>query len=206
MADAAAKNWTPEFQSVVCKCLQHARKYFKDARPAFHYQCQHVLDKLAAVYKNDAATKGMSAEARLAYHQHNSLPIMDELKAWMLEQLSTHTVEENDACGKAIKYFLDHWDGLIQFCRVSSAPIDNNLAERILKRAVLNRKNSLFYKTEHGAVVGDISMSLIASCALAHTNVFDYLVTLLRNARAVRARPADWLPWNYPTDKAKAVA
>jgi hypothetical protein len=202
MADAAAKNWTPAFRSIICKCLQHARKYFKDARPAFHYQCRHVLDKLAEVYKNDAATKGMTALERLAYHQENSLPIMDELKAWMEQQLATHTVEENDACGKAINYFLDHYDGLTQFCRAAKAPIDNNLAERILKRAVLNRKNSLFYKTEHGAAVGDIIMSLIQSCALAQVDVFDYLVTLLRNARAVRARPAEWLPWNYTAHKA----
>jgi hypothetical protein len=76
------------------------------------------------------------------------------------------------------------------------------LAERILKRAVLNRKNSLFYKTEHGAAVGDISMSLIQSCALLQVDVFDYLVTLLRNGRAVRARPSDWLPWNYTAHKA----
>jgi hypothetical protein len=206
MADAAAKNWSPEFQSIICKCLQHARKYFKDARPAFHYQCQHVLDELAKVYKNDAATREMTPAARLAYHQQNSLPIMNELQSWMKQQLSSHTIEENDACGKAITYFLDHWDGLTQFCRVSSAPIDNNLAERILKRAVLNRKNSLFYKTEHGSAVGDISMSLIQSCALAHVNVFNYLVTLLRNARAVRARPRDWLPWNYTAQQAKAVA
>jgi hypothetical protein len=206
MADAAAKNWTPEFRSIICKCLQHARKYFKDARPAFHYQCQHVLDKLAEVYKNDAATKEMTALDRLAFHEQNSLPVMNELKAWMEQQLATHTAEENSACGKAIKYFLDHWDGLTQFCRVASAPIDNNLAERILKRAVLNRKNSLFYKTEHGALVGDISMSLIQSCALAQVDVFDYLVTLLRNARAVRAAPQHWLPWNYTMHKVKEVA
>lgn len=205
MADAAAKNWTPEFQSIVCKCLQHARKYFKDARPAFHYQCQHVLDELAKVYQNDTATREMTAAARLAYHQENSLPIMDELKAWMEQQLSTQQVEENDACGRAIQYFLDHYAGLTQFCQVSSAPLDNNLAERILKRAVLNRKNAYFFKTEHGAAVSDICMSLIQSCALAQVDVFDYLVTLLRNARAVRAAPHHWLPWHYKLKKTQAA-
>ncbi len=206
MADAAAKNWTPEFQGIVCKCLQHARKYFKDARPAFHYQCQHVLDELAKVYQNDAATREMTPAARLAYHQETSLPIMDELKAWMVEQLSLQQVEENDACGRAIKYFLEHYDGLTQFCQVSSAPLDNNLAERILKRAVLNRKNAYFFKTEHGAAVSDVCMSLIQSCALAQANVFDYLVTLMRNARAVRARPDAWLPWNYHAQQESAAA
>jgi transposase len=206
MADAAAKNWTPEFRRIVCFCLQHARKYFKDARPAFHSQCQHVLDELAQVYKNDAATRAMTARERLAYHQEHSLPIMEELKKWMEQQLATHTIEENDACGRAIKYFLDHWEGLIQFCRVVSAPLDNNLAERILKRAVLNRKNAYFFKTTHGAAVADVNMSLIQSCALAEVDVFDYLVTLLGNARAVRAAPSQWLPWNYLAQKTKQAA
>ena len=206
MADAAAKNWTPEYQRIVCKCLQHARKYFKDARPAFHKKCQFVLDKLAEVYKNDATTKRMSADARLAYHQQHSAPIMAELKTWMEEQLAAHEFEVNDVLGEAVGYFLNHYSGLTQFCKVTGAPIDNNLAERILKHAVLNRKNSLFYKTEHGAAVGDIIMSLIQSCALSQINVFDYLVTLLGNARWVRAAPGKWLPWNYPTNKAKEVA
>lgn len=206
MADAAAKNWTPEFRSVVCKCLQHARKYFKDARPAFHYQCQHVIDELAKVYENDTATREMTPAERLAYHQENSLPIMDELKKWMVEQLTERQVEENDACGKAIQYFLDHYDGLTQFCHYEHAPLDNNLAERILKRAVLNRKNAYFFKTEHGAAVSDVCMSLIQSCALAQANVFDYLVTLLRNARAVRARPWQWLPWNYQAHQEREAA
>ena len=206
MADAAAKNWTPEFQRIVCKCLQHARKYFKDARPAFHNKCQHVLDKLAEVYKNESATKGMTPDARLAYHQQHSAPIMAELKAWMEQQLAAQEVEENDALGKAIGYFLDHYPGLTQFLKVAGAPIDNNLAERILKRPVLNRKNSLFYKTEHGAAVGDVIMSLVQTCALAAVNVFDYLVTLLRNARAVRARPQEWLPWNYQAQQVRPAA
>lgn len=141
-----------------------------------------MLDELAEVYKNDAATRTMTAKERLAYHQEKSLPVMAELKEWMEQQLATHTVEENDACGRAIKYFLDHYEGLIQFCRVAATPIDNNLAERILKRAVLNRKNSLFFKTERGAAVADVNLSLIQSSALAQVDVFDYLVTLLRNA------------------------
>jgi len=163
-------------------------------------------NKLAEDYKNEATTKVMTADSRLAYHQQHSAPLMAQLKTWMEEQLAAHEFEENDALGEAVGYFLNHYPGLTQFCKVAGAPIDNNLAERILKRAVLNRKNSLFYKTEHGAAIGDISMSLIQSCALLQVNVFDYLVTLLGNARAVRAAPDKWLPWNYPSHKEKEVA
>lgn len=71
--------------------------------------------------------------------------------------------------------------------------------QRSIKRAVLHRKNAYFYKTRHGAVIGDIIMSLIESCHLNQINAFEYLVTLMREAKAVRARPGEWLPWNYQT-------
>jgi len=67
----------------------------------------------------------------------------------------------------------------------------------MLKRAILHRKNSLFYKTENGARVGDLYMSLIATARLAGADPFDYLVQLQRHAKRVREAPGEWMPWNY---------
>ena len=64
--------------------------------------------------------------------------------------------------------------------------------------AIMHRKNSLGYKTERGAEVGDLFMSLIHTCRLNGVNPFDYLTSLVRNPRAVEADPTAWLPWNYP--------
>jgi len=77
------------------------------------------------------------------------------------------------------------------------APLDNNVCERVLRKAILHRKNSLFYRTWSGARVGDIYMSLIHTAELAGVNVFDYLVALQRHAAEVAERPGEWLPWNY---------
>jgi len=60
-----------------------------------------------------------------------------------------------------------------------------------------NRKNALFYRTLHGAAVGDLFMSLIHTCELSHVNSFDYLTELQRHARELAAEPARWMPWNY---------
>jgi len=68
---------------------------------------------------------------------------------------------------------------------------------RALKMSILYRKNSLGYKTQNGARVGDLFMSLIHTCRLNGSNPFDYLSSLQRHAEAVKAKPADWLPWNY---------
>ena len=71
--------------------------------------------------------------------------------------------------------------------------------ERVLKKAVLHRKNALYYRTIHGAEVGDLFMSLIETCRLNGVNSFDYLVELQRHAAELLARPAAWMPWNYRT-------
>ena len=56
---------------------------------------------------------------------------------------------------------LNHWEKLTRFLHVPGAPLDNSIRERALKKAILHRKNALFYKTQRGARVGDMYMSLI---------------------------------------------
>ena len=72
-----------------------------------------------------------------------------------------------------------------------------NVCERALKKAILHRKNSYFYKTENGARVGDLFMSLIHTCELNDANPFRYLTELQKHAPELAASPADWMPWNY---------
>lgn len=108
-----------------------------------------------------------------------------------------HRTEPNSGLGKAIQYMLRHWMPLTLFLRVAGAPLDNNVAERALKKAILHRENSLFYKTLHGAEVGDLYMSLIHTCELNGVNSFDYLTELQRHSSELRRAPADWMPWNY---------
>ena len=71
------------------------------------------------------------------------------------------------------------------------------MTERVLKKAILHRKNALFYRTLNGAHVGDTFMSLIHTAELNHVAPFEYLVALQRYGDAVAANPADWMPWNY---------
>jgi transposase len=163
-----------------------------------------VLESLGAVYRNDAQAREqrMSPEERLRFHQEHSRPVMDKLHGWMEAQLSGHKTEPNSGLGKAIQYMLRHWKALTLFLRSAGAPLDNNVCERALKKAILHRKNSLFYKTLNGAQVGDLHMSLIHSCELNGANPFDYLTELQRHAEELHRQPAAWMPWNYRTSMA----
>jgi len=122
---------------------------------------------------------------------------MQQLHQWLEVQFAQKQVEPNSGLGKAIMYFLRHWKGLTAFLREAGAPLDNNLCERALKRAVLHRKNALFYRTLHGSEVGDLFMSLIHTCELAGANPFDYLTELQRHVSELVAKPSAWMPWNF---------
>ena len=92
---------------------------------------------------------------------------------------------------------LRHWEKLTLFLRKAGAPLDNNICERALKKAILQHKIALFYKAENGARVGDIFMCLIYTCQLCEVNPFDYLTELQRHTTALAASPQGWMPWNY---------
>ena len=199
MCDALSRNAPKNFQTLLAHCLVHGRRNFVDVVDSFPEECRRVLLALRDVYRHDDHCRqgGLSPEARLAYHQEHSKPVMLELKAWMEEQLEARLVEPNSGLGKAMGYMLKHWAELTLFLKAPKVPLDNNICERALKSSIRHRNNSLFYRTEYGAAVGDLFMSLIHTCKLGGVGPFDYLVQLQKNAAQVRRQPADWMPWNY---------
>jgi transposase len=199
MCDGLERNLPKDFETIVGNCLVHARRHFVAVSESFPAEVRHVLGVLGEVYKNEAQTRkeGMSDLDRLRYHQEHSRPLLAGLRSWMAALLADKKVEENSSLGKAIAYMEERWEELTLFLTAPGAPLDNNVCERALKKAILHRKNSMFYKTENGARVGDLYMSLIYTAELAQVNPLDYLTELLRHPTAVEASPADWLPWNY---------
>jgi hypothetical protein len=139
----------------------------------------------------------MSPEQRLHFHQVESGPRMKDLEAWFKKQFAERKVEPNSGLGEAILYMQKYWDKLTLFLRQAGAPLDNNIVERTLKMAILHRKNALFYKTQNGARVGDLFMSLIYTSQLCGANPFDYLTELQRHRRELFQTPSEWMPWNY---------
>lgn len=199
MCDGLSRNKPATTQTDMANCNAHGRRGFVEVADDFLPECTHVLETLRQVYKNEAHTQRqkMSDEQRLQFHQQHSAELMDGLKLWMEEKLESKQVEPNSSLGGAITYVLKRWKPLTLFLRKPGAPLDNNICERALKTSIRHRNNSLFYKTENGAHVGDLFMSLIHTCRLARVNPFDYLTTLRRYAQRLRDRPADWMPWNY---------
>lgn len=207
MCDALSRNVPEAFETILAKCLTHSRRKYVEVVASFPDEVAYVLNTLSEVYRTDAKAKAdkLTAAARLALHQRDSGPRMSELKRWMTAQIEERKIEPNSTLGDAIEYMQDHWWGLTQFLRVEGAPLDNNLCERVLKKAILHRKNSLFYRTLKGAAVGDRWMSLIHTAELNGVAPFEYLVALLRHAEAVTNDPHAWMPWSFKDTLAKRM-
>jgi transposase len=202
MCDALSRN-VPHLAAgtgiLLANCLAHGRRQFVDVVDNFPVECRYVLEMLGQVYGHDAEARdlGLTPDERLQLHKERSAPVMEKLHLWLEAQLAERRTEPNSGLGQAIGYLLRHWQPLTLFLRQAGAPLDNNVVERALKRAVLHRKNALFYRTLHGAEVGDLFMSLIHTCQLCGVNSFDYLIELQRHDRELAACPSEWMPWNY---------
>jgi transposase len=205
MSDALASNEVADESRLIrCHCLAHGRRKFSDLEEIFPHECRVVLEVISQVFDHDeqARLAQLSPEARLAYHQAQSQPLMDGLKRWLDTQIDEPLVEPNSALGKAIGYMQKHWETLTRFLSVPGAPLDNNLAERALKLFIRQRNNSLFYKSTHSAYIASVLTSLIATCLYAGVNAVEYLVALQEHRREVGADPAAWLPWAYANSRA----
>lgn len=199
MCDGLSRNQPRTTPTRLANCTAHGRRGFVTVAEAFPAECSYVLETIRQVYQHDEESRRqtMTDDQRLRFHQKHSAPLMADLKQWMEGKFARHEVEPNSSLGEAISYMLKRWDPLTLFLREPGAPLDNNAVERSLKTSIRHRNNSLFYKTQNGAHVGDLFMSLIHTCRLARVNPFDYLTTMRRHLPQVRDGPAAWLPWNY---------
>ena len=202
MCDGLAANLVGEdgkVDTLLSNCLAHARRKFVEVETKFPAEVNILLRFLRVVYRIDARTKArqMDPAARLVYHQARSKPVMEKLKGWLQKLVEEKRMEPNSGLGDAVAYLQKRWTEMTLFLREPGAVLDNTACERVVKRAIMHRKNSLFYQTQKGAWVGDLFMSIIHTAELNAVPSFDYLLAMLRNPEAVKMNPGAWMPWNY---------
>ncbi len=209
MADALAANrkHTDDNKVEESRCNSHVFRRFRDLLTLYPEEAGFVLHTYGRVYENDKACKReqLDDQARLAYHQTHSAPLMTAMKT-RLEAI-LEEIEPNGVLARECRYFLNHWTGLTAFLRVPGAPLDNNKLEAMLKFMITHRKNSLFFRTTYSAEYGSRLMSLMVTCLVNGIDAIDYLTQLQIHEPEVWRNPQAWLPWRYrQTLKEKAAA
>lgn len=195
MADASSANRKHDFSDRVLEvsCMSHARRNFYELQDYDKHATTMALGLIQSVYQNDAVCKNrnLSPRKRLKFHAQNSTKFMDKLHALCAQELLKTS---QPSLKQAYNYTLKHWDRLTQFLKVEGVPLDNNICEREIKSSIRHRKNSLFFRSEDGALVGDILMSLFRTSQLNKLNPLEYLEHALKNREQVRMNPQLFLP------------
>ena len=143
-------------------CWAHARRKFYDLHQASGSPvAQEALNRIAALYRVEAAAKDLTAEDRKAYRQEHAAPLLQSLKAW-LDQLRP-AVPGASGTAKAIDYTLRRWSALTRYLEDGRDPIDNNRIENAIRPIALGRKNWLFAGSERAGQRAAAIMSLLAT-------------------------------------------
>ena len=179
-------------------CWSHFRRRFYDlAKGGNAPIASAALDRIGALYSIETEIRDRPADARRDERHKRSKPLVDALKTWLEEQLGK--LPRSSETAEAIRYGLNHWQGLSRFLADGRIEIDTNAVERSIRPIALNRKNALFAGSDEGGANWAIIASLIETCKLNGVNPNAWLADTL--TKLVNRWPAskidDLMPWAY---------
>ena len=202
-------------------CMAHARRKFHEARNSDHarsaqalayirllYEVENEAQEQFAAQKDRQSARSLAA-IRLELRQKLSVLRLEQFKAWLESQQASHggAVLPKSPMGAAITYALNQWEALCVYCTDGDLDIDNNVAERALRRIAVGRGNWMFCGSDAGGATAAILFSFIATCDRHHINPFDYLRDVLGRINATPiSKLVELLPQNWKTAHAATAA
>lgn len=184
-------------------CFAHARRKFWDVHVATKSPiAAEALQRIAMFYAIEDRVRGLPAAHRAAVRQTDTRPLIEDFKPWLEARLLE--VSKKSGLGKAIRYTLNHWDGLTRFIDDGRIEIDNNTVERSIKPIGLGKKNYLFAGSEGGAETWAILASLVNSAKLQDIDPRHYLTDVLERIVSGRTKINQLhtlLPWNWKVER-----
>jgi len=183
-------------------CMDHCRRKFKETQAAQPKQTQGqskadiALAKIGQLYMIERKIKSLSREEKYRQRQEESVPILNDLKQWMNNNLGKSP--KDSLLSKALVYMRNQWPKLIRYCDDGDFPISNIRAENAVRPFVIGRKNWLFADTPKGAHASGVFYSLIETAKANEIDPYAYLRHIFK--QLPHADTLDQvealLPWN----------
>jgi transposase len=158
-------------------CWAHARRKFFDAKDTDGRRAVEMLAMVRELYAVEEEAKALDDEHRRERRQQKSVPILAKIKTW-LEKEKELVLPRSPMAG-AIGYALNQWQALCRYVEQGFLDIDNNAAERAMKRIAIGRKNWLFAGNDAAAQSHARLYTLIASAERHGVDPQRYLTSIL---------------------------
>ena len=164
-------------EAIEVGCWAHTRRRFFEAQVTDRERALIGLGFIKRLYEADRAANESPPARRTEERQRLARPVLDAFKAWL--DAESLVVLPKAPIAEAIGYARNQWSALTRFLEDARLKLDNNPAERQLRRVAVGRKNWLFAGSDEGAERACVLYSLIASCKLHGVNPFEYLRDVL---------------------------
>lgn len=160
-------------------CWAHARRKFFEAQETDRLRAGQMLLLIRELYGIEERAKPLADDERLALRQAESVPVLAKIESWLKEQNACAEVLPRGPLGQAITYARNQWEALCRYTTQGFLNIDNNAAERALKRVAIGRKNWLFAGHDAAGQVAADWYTLIASAERHGVDPQHYLTSVL---------------------------
>jgi transposase len=156
-------------------CMAHARRKFDEAKDNDLTKAEYALTQIQKLYAVERKAKAdeLSVEQRYQLRQEQSVPVLQDLKSWMLENYKS--VLPKSTIGQALHYSLERFDRLMLYTSNGKLAIDNNLVENAIRPVAIGRKNYLFAGSHNGAKRAAMLYSFLGTCKINHVSPFEWL-------------------------------
>jgi transposase len=183
-------------------CMAHIRRKFHEALSNDKERAEFALEQIGLLYgvEKQAREEQMSHGDRFELRNKKSAPLLNSLKAWMLEQYSR--VLPRSAIGQALSYALQHWNRACNYLNDGRLEIDNNWVENKIRPLALGRKNYLFAGSHEAAARAGIIYSFFAMCRKEEINPMEWLSDVLTRIQDQPINKIEQLlPFNWKKEK-----
>ncbi|MEM9221832.1 MAG: IS66 family transposase [Pseudomonadota bacterium] len=168
-------------------CVAHIRRKFVDVHQSQGSAiAAEAITRIAALYAVEKRARGSPPNERARLREADAVPVLGDLEAWLLVQLSR--ISGKTPLAAPIRYALTRTARVRPYLDDGRLELDNNAAERGMRGVAVSRKNWLFAGSEGGGNAAAIAFTLIETAKLNGIGPQAWLTSVLGRIAALALR------------------
>ncbi len=161
-------------------CWVHGRRGFEKLPASIEFR-NEILKYMRYLFLLERAAWKKSPERRLEIRNKKERPIVDLIFKKLREKLSDPKLLPKSKLYEAIRYMLSYEKNFRVYLECADAKMENNTAERAVRKIVIGRKNWLYVGSQRSGKAMANLMTLIQTCRVMNINPQKYMEHIFRN-------------------------
>lgn len=195
----------------VAGCWVHARRKFADIVKAVKGSgaltpgqkiADEAIKRIAAIYHTDNMYKDRPPDEILAGREQSVRPLVDAYFAWVRKKAENPGLDNSSAIRSALNYSINQEPYLRTFLTEPEVPLDNNDAERSIRRFCMGKHSWHIIDSKNGARASAMLYSIAETAKANDLNPYEYFKFLMEELKEYprgdvpREKLRELMPWS----------